>query len=44
MLYAEEISTKDPCMKRKSVVKISFFSYGSTALYGPRPPRFVEVS
>jgi hypothetical protein len=21
-----------------------FFSYGSTALYGPRPPRFVEVS
>jgi hypothetical protein len=21
-----------------------FFSYGSTALYGPGPPRFVEVS
>jgi hypothetical protein len=23
---------------------VYFFSYGSTALYGPEPPRFVEVS
>jgi hypothetical protein len=29
-----------------SAISVSsiFFSYGSTALYGPGPPRFVEVS
>jgi hypothetical protein len=31
-------------LPRKEGFLMYFFSYGSTALYGPGPPRFVEVS
>jgi hypothetical protein len=31
-------------LKNESVSKRIFFFYGSTALYGPGPPHFVEVS
>jgi hypothetical protein len=28
----------------KTGINLNFFLYGSTVLYGPGPPRFVEVS
>jgi hypothetical protein len=32
------------CWQNFIEIGVSFLSYGSTALYGPGPPRFVEVS
>jgi hypothetical protein len=33
-----------PHVARLCCGNVNFFLYGSTALYGPGPPRFVEIS
>jgi hypothetical protein len=43
-LWGREGGELTPATLSVSVILLSIFFYGSTALYGPGPPRFVEVS
>jgi hypothetical protein len=42
-MFVNKNHVKEPETTRL-VARIRFFFYGSTALYGPGPSRFVEVS